>query len=110
MKRVLGALVSGFHGHLSALALLSDADRYQLVEACNQTERSYPLEQGYVRLFEASVAQYGERTAASCLDQQWSYNELNRQANRAGHGLIAAGVRIDQPVALLAERDLSLLG
>ncbi|WJM89444.1 non-ribosomal peptide synthase/polyketide synthase [Pseudomonas brenneri] len=110
MKRVLGALVSGFHGQFSALSLLSDADRYQLVEACNQTERSYPLDQGYVRLFEASVAQYGERTAASCLDRQWSYNELNRQANRAGHGLIAAGVQIDQPVALLAERDLSLLG
>jgi amino acid adenylation domain-containing protein/non-ribosomal peptide synthase protein (TIGR01720 family) len=110
MKRALDVLVSHFHGEFAALPLMSDAERERLVEACNQTERSYPLDQGYVRLFEASVKQYGERVAASCLDRQWTYNELNRQANRAGHGLISAGVQIDQPVALLAERDLPLLG
>jgi amino acid adenylation domain-containing protein/non-ribosomal peptide synthase protein (TIGR01720 family) len=110
MKVALDALVSGFHGEFSALQLMSEDDRYQLLEACNRTARSYPLEQGYVRLFEASVARHAERTAASCLGQSWSYAELNRLANRAGHALIAAGAQVDQPVALLAERDLPLLG
>ncbi|MBH3339923.1 non-ribosomal peptide synthase/polyketide synthase [Pseudomonas mendocina] len=110
MKVALDALVSGFHGEFTALQLMSEDDRYQLLEACNRTVRSYPLEQGYVRLFEASVARYAERTAASCLGQSWSYAELNRLANRAGHALIAAGAQVDQPVALLAERDLPLLG
>jgi non-ribosomal peptide synthetase component F len=52
------------------------------------------------------VAQHGQRIAASCLDQQWSYAELNQHSNRLGHALIAAGVGLDQPVALLAERGL----
>ena len=110
MKRALDVLVSHFHDEFATLPLISDQEREQLVDTCNRTERSYPLDQGYVRLFEASVQQYGERVAATCLDQQWTYNQLNRQANRAGHALIAAGVCIDQPVALLAERDLPLLG
>ncbi|AVO54972.1 non-ribosomal peptide synthase/polyketide synthase [Ectopseudomonas mendocina] len=110
MKVALDALVSGFHDEFTALRLLSEDDRQQLLEACNQTACDYPLEQGYVRLFEASVARHAERIAASCLDRRWSYGELNQLANRAGHALIAAGVQIDQPVALLAERDLPLLG
>ncbi|SDI16727.1 non-ribosomal peptide synthase domain TIGR01720/amino acid adenylation domain-containing protein [Pseudomonas flavescens] len=110
MNVALDALVSGFHGEFTALQLMSEDDRQQLLEACNRTARSYPLEQGYVRLFEASVARHAERTAASCLGQSWSYAELNRLANRAGHALIAAGAQVDQPVALLAERDLPLLG
>ena len=110
MKVALDALVSGFNGEFTALQLMSEDDRYQLLEACNRTVRSYPLEQGYVRLFEASVARHAERTAASCLGQSWSYAELNRLANRAGHALVAAGAQVDQPVALLAERDLPLLG
>jgi non-ribosomal peptide synthetase component F len=36
--------------------------------------------------------------------------ELNQRSNRLGHALIAAGVGLDQPVALLAERNLDLLG
>ncbi|MDP1007715.1 PIN domain-containing protein, partial [Klebsiella pneumoniae] len=38
-----------------------------------------------------------QRISASCLDQQWSYAELNRRSNRLGHALIKAGVGLDQP-------------
>ncbi|MCE6983405.1 hypothetical protein EI534_39875, partial [Pseudomonas frederiksbergensis] len=66
--------------------------------------------QSYAELFEARVAAHPQRIAARCLEQTLSYAELNRQANRLGHALVGAGVAVDQPVALLAERDLPLLG
>ncbi|UXJ55658.1 non-ribosomal peptide synthase/polyketide synthase [Pseudomonas citronellolis] len=109
-KRLLLALADGFHGDVAELPLLGAEERRFLLEDCNRSEHAYPLEQGYVRLFEARVAAHPQRIAASCLDQQWSYAELNRRANRLGHALLAAGVGFDQPVALLGERGLDLLG
>ena len=109
-KRLLLALVQGFHGDMAELPLIGEQEREFLVDGCNQSERSYPLERSYVELFEEQVAQHPQRIAASCLGQQWSYDELNRRSNGLGHALIAAGVGLDQPVALLAERSLDLLG
>ncbi|WP_312491881.1 non-ribosomal peptide synthetase [Pseudomonas cremoris] len=109
-KRLLLALVQGFHGDMADLPLIGEQERAFLLDGCNQSEHAYPLERSYIELFEAQVVAHPQRIAASCLDQQWSYAELNRLSNRLGHALIKAGVGLDQPVALLAERSLDLLG
>ncbi|VVN30180.1 Linear gramicidin synthase subunit D [Pseudomonas fluorescens] len=109
-KRLLLALVEGFHGDMADLPLLAAEEQDFLIHGCNQSEREYPLEQSYVALFEAQVGKHPQRIAASYLDQHHSYLELNQRSNRLGHALIAAGVGLDQPVALLAERNLDLLG
>ncbi|WP_314385526.1 non-ribosomal peptide synthetase [Pseudomonas brenneri] len=109
-KRLLLALVQGFHGDMADLPLIGEQERKFLVDGCNQSAHDYPLERSYVELFEEQVAQHPQRIAASCLDQQWTYAELNLHSNRLGHALVAAGVGPDQPVALLAERGLDLLG
>jgi amino acid adenylation domain-containing protein len=109
-KRLLLALMEGLHGEMSELPLLGEQEQDFLLEGCNQSEHDYPLEQSYVSLFEAQVAAHPQRIAASCLDHQDTYDSLNQRANRLGHALIAAGVQLDQPVALLAERGLDLLG
>ncbi|WP_433736335.1 non-ribosomal peptide synthetase [Pseudomonas putida] len=109
-KRLLLALVEGFHGDMADLPLLGAEEQDFLIHGCNQSQHDYPLDESYVALFEAQVAAHPQRVAASCLDQQHSYDALNRCSNRLGHALIAAGVGFDQPVALLAERSLDLLG
>ncbi|WP_315337930.1 non-ribosomal peptide synthetase [Pseudomonas grimontii] len=109
-KRLLLALVQGFHGDMADLPLMGEQERAFLLDGCNQSEHAYPLERSYIELFEAQVSAHPQRIAASCLDQQWTYDELNRRSNGLGHALIAAGVGLDQPVALLAERSLDLLG
>jgi len=109
-KRLLLALVEGFHGDMADLPLLGAKEQDFLIHGCNQSEHEYPLDHSYVALFEAQVAQHPQRIVASYLGQQYSYVELNQRSNRLGHALIAAGVRLDQPVALLGERNLDLLG
>ncbi|WP_223530286.1 non-ribosomal peptide synthetase [Pseudomonas sp. GL-R-19] len=109
-KRLLLTLVNGFHGDMADLPLLGAEEQDFLIHGCNQSEQDYPLEQSYVALFEAQVARHPQRVAVSCLDRQYSYLELNQCSNRLGHALIAAGVGRDQPVALLTERSLELLG
>ncbi len=109
-QRLLLALADGFEQDFAALALVADDERRFLIEDCNRSAREYPLQQGYVPLFEANVAAHPQRIAAACMGEQWRYAELDRRANRLGHALLAAGVQPDQPVALLAERSLPLLG
>ena len=109
-KRLLLALMHGFHGDMAELPLMGEQERAFLLHGCNQSAHAYPLERSYVELFEAQVSAHPQRIAASCLDRQWTYDELNRRSNGLGHALIAAGVGLDQPVALLAERSLDLLG
>ena len=109
-KRLLLALVQGFHGDMADLPLIGEREREFLVEGCNQSAHAYPLDRSYIELFEAQVSEHPQRIAASYLEQQWTYDELNRRSNGLGHALIAAGVGLDQPVALLAERNLDLLG
>ncbi|MDU9393633.1 non-ribosomal peptide synthase/polyketide synthase [Pseudomonas sp. zfem002] len=109
-KRLLLALVQGFHGDMAELPLLGADERAFLSEGCNQSARAYPLERGYVALFEEQVAAHPQRIAVTCLAREHSYEELNSAANRLGHALIAAGVAFDQPIALLAERGPDLLG
>ncbi|MGY1918965.1 non-ribosomal peptide synthetase [Pseudomonas tolaasii] len=109
-KRLLLALVQGFHGDMADLPLIGEQEREFLVEGCNSSAHDYPLERSYIELFEEQVAAHPQRIAASCLDRQWSYAELNLRSNRLGNALVQAGVGLDQPVALLAERSLDLLG
>ncbi|AKJ99447.1 peptide synthase [Pseudomonas chlororaphis] len=109
-KRLLLALMDGFHGDMAELPLIGAQERDLLVHGCNRSERAYPLEHSYVELFEAQVATHPQRIAVSCLDVTHTYAQLNARSNRLGHALVAAGVGFDQPVALLAERDADLLG
>ncbi|QVM93074.1 non-ribosomal peptide synthetase [Pseudomonas entomophila] len=109
-KRLLLALVEGFEGEVGELPLLGADEQRFLLDDCNRTEHAYELEQSYIELFEARVAAHPQRTVARCLDAAFDYAGLNLAANRLGHALVAAGVAVDQPVALLAERGLALLG
>ncbi|MDR6358169.1 non-ribosomal peptide synthase protein (TIGR01720 family) [Pseudomonas psychrotolerans] len=109
-RRLLLAVAAGIEGRFAELALEDPTERQFLLETCNASARDYPLEQSYVQLFEARVAAHPQRIAAQCGPRSLSYAELNAQANRLGHRLRAVGVGFDDPVALLAERDLPLLG
>ncbi|NNA07928.1 non-ribosomal peptide synthase/polyketide synthase [Pseudomonas lundensis] len=109
-KRLLLAIGEHADGPFAELPVVDAAEREHLLQAGNHTDRDYPLADGYVRLFEAQHDAHPEQVVATCLDQRWTYRELETRANRLGHALRAAGVGVDQPVALLAERSLALLG
>ncbi|ACE85089.1 non-ribosomal peptide synthetase [Cellvibrio japonicus] len=108
-QRLLLALVQGFDGMLGDIPLVGSSEQDFLIHECNNSERNYPLE-SYVRLFEQQVSIHAESIVASCRGEQWQYRELNQYANRLGHRLLALGNLADKPVALLAERNLKLLG
>ncbi|MGY1643833.1 amino acid adenylation domain-containing protein [Geodermatophilus sp. SYSU D00703] len=57
-------------------------------------------------LFEERVAAHPGAVAVVCGDREWTYRELNARANRLGRALLARGLRPEEVVAVVLERDL----
>ena len=59
--------------------------------------------------FENQAAEHAMSTAVVCSGQSLTYQELNEQANRLAHHLIAFGVRSGDIVGLALPRDINLV-
>ena len=108
-RRLLLALAEGFHGRFDELALVG-APELAKVHEQPAALAEYPLDAGYVKLFEAQLAAHPEQVVARCEAQAWTYRELDVQASQVAQALMHAGAKPDQPVAMLCERNLELLG
>ncbi len=111
------ARIAGYHA--TALALIAadpDADhsRQSLLSAaelrCQLEELAGPRRERPDRrvheLFEQRVRAQPDAVAACRGGQRWTYRQLNDRANRLAHALLARGVRREEPVAVVTERNL----
>ncbi|MEM7356403.1 MAG: amino acid adenylation domain-containing protein, partial [Acidobacteriota bacterium] len=109
---LLGEALAHPERRLDTLPLGSAAQHHQLlVEWTGQ--RSLPGHEPEMppihRLFEDQVARTPQRPALRHEGQEWSYAELDREANRLAHYLIALGVGPETPVAICLGRCADLI-
>ncbi|MBJ9974988.1 amino acid adenylation domain-containing protein [Pseudomonas sp. S75] len=107
--QLLQAMAAGDGAVLSKVVLPDIRERQRLLIEFNDTAADYDLEQTVHGLFEAQAARTPERIAVRAEGQALSYRELNAQANRLAHHLIALGVGPDARVAICVERGLSMV-
>jgi amino acid adenylation domain-containing protein len=114
------ARIAGYH--LTALALIAadpDAEhgRQSLLSAeelhfqldgLAGPRRELP-DHRFHELFEQRVRAHPDTIAAMHRDQQWTYRDLNVHANRLGRALLARGLRREDAVAVVTERNLNWL-
>jgi amino acid adenylation domain-containing protein len=91
---------------VARLPLLSHHEQHQLLHGFNDTAVALPAEHCIHTLFEAQVERMPEATALEFEDTALSYAELNAQANRLAHHLIALGVQPDTRVAIALPRGI----
>src|SRR5262249_9278197 len=77
---------------ISALPLLPDSERKQLLEGWNDTAADYSRGQCVHQLIEAQVRLTPDAVAVQCGEQTLSYRELNARANQLAHYLQSRGV------------------
>ncbi|MGK5628103.1 amino acid adenylation domain-containing protein [Streptomyces sp. URMC 123] len=114
------ARVAGYH--LAALAALTtdpgaphhersllsaDELTFQLHDLAGP-ERELP-DRRFHELFEERVRLHPDAVAAECGGERWTYDELNRRANRIARALRGRGLRDEDVVAVAAERGLPWL-
>ncbi|XP_055302590.1 uncharacterized protein LOC129568563 [Sitodiplosis mosellana] len=80
-----------------------------LLNTWNNTSETYPLARCLHQLFEAQVERDGQSIAVEYEGETLSYTELNSQANRLAHFLIAQGIKPDDRIALCVQRSTKLL-
>ncbi|HJT56496.1 MAG TPA: amino acid adenylation domain-containing protein [Ktedonobacteraceae bacterium] len=109
LQRLLAEIVADPDRQITALSLLDEYEREQVLVTWNATRHPYPQDQCFQQLFEAQVAHTPEALAVTCMGDQLTYRELNRHANRHARRLQSLGVGPETLVALLDERGINLL-
>ena len=87
--------------------LSAEESRFQLDEL-RGPDRPVP-DRRFHELFEDQVRLRPEAVAAEHAGTTWTYDQLNRRANRLAHALVRHGVRAESPVAVVAGRGLDWL-
>lgn len=94
---------------LARLPLLTKAEQDQILVEWNDTQKECLHDQGIHELFEAQAQQMQDAVALVFEDEQLTYGELNRRANRLAHHLHRLGVGPEVPVGICAERSLEMI-
>jgi amino acid adenylation domain-containing protein len=96
---------------VSALPLLTQAERHQLLVEWNNTQVDYRLDQCMHQLFEEQVRKTPDALAVVYEDEQLTYQELNARANKIAHHLRTLGVVGEVLVGICLERSpLMIIG
>jgi len=106
---ILEGMVSNAESTISELALLTDAERKQLVNEWNTTEREYPDQDCLQELIQKQARQFPEKTAVACGESTLTYAELDLRANRFANVLRSRGVQRGQRVGICVERSTNML-
>jgi len=94
---------------LSAIPMLSQAERNRLVSEWNRTGSDYPRESCLHQLIEEQVERTPEAIALVSGEHRVTYAELDRRANRLAHHLQSLGVGPEVLVGVCLERTPEML-
>ncbi len=106
---LLEGIVADPDCQVSALPLLSEAERRQVLVEWNATTRDYPDQHCFHHLFERQVELQPDALALLYEGQRLTYHELNQQANRLAHYLQARGVGPEALVGICVERSPAMI-
>jgi amino acid adenylation domain-containing protein len=108
-ESVLRAVAESTEQRIGEISLLKDAERQQVLEGWNWTERKYDRTRTVVELFEEQVALHPEALAVVYEEEEITYRELNRRANQVAHYLQQQGVGPEVLVGICLERSAEMV-
>ncbi|PWB82961.1 MAG: non-ribosomal peptide synthetase, partial [Methylocystaceae bacterium] len=94
---------------ISALDILPEAERRQIVVEDNETGTEFSRYACLHEMFEAQAAKTPDAIALTFADDRLTYRELNARANRLAHRLVELGVGPETVVGVCGERSLELV-
>lgn len=107
-QNLLAGIVANPDTRITDLALLSAAERHQLIVEWNQTQVNYPNKL-FHQLFTAQATKTPDAVAVVCGNEQITYQELERRANQLAHYLQQLGVAPEILVGICIERSIEMV-
>jgi amino acid adenylation domain-containing protein len=106
---MLKAIVADSSQALVGIDLVPPEEKTLLLDTWNATDADYAGHVCVQQLFEEQAHMTPEARAVVCEGQFINYKDLNVEANRLAHHLIAQGVRPDDRVAICVERSVAMV-
>jgi amino acid adenylation domain-containing protein len=108
-KTLLAAVTANPDQPLTALPLLTDAERHTMLVAWNNTTAPFPNDLCFHQLFEAHAHLQPDATALTFENESLTYSQLNERANQLAHHLLSLGLQPDTLVAIAADRSFDMI-
>ena len=108
-ERLLAGILARPDQPISELPLLSEAERHQLLIEWNDTAKNYSKEDCVHEMFEEQVARTPDRVAVVYGDEQLTYDQLNKCANRLANYLLLQGLLPEDKVAICVDRSIDMV-
>jgi amino acid adenylation domain-containing protein len=106
---VLDGMAAKPDSQVGNLPMLTATERTQLLDKWNDTSVPFAENTCIHQFFEEQVARTPEAVAVVFCDQQWTYRELNTQAEALAASLRSSGVAPGSFVAICLNRSLELM-
>jgi amino acid adenylation domain-containing protein/thioester reductase-like protein len=108
LRRVLEEMVADDARPVERLALMSGGERVRVLEEWNHTDAD-PAGPCVHERFEMQAARTPDAPAVLCEEEQLTYAELDRRANRLAHHLVRRGVGPDVRVGVCVEPGVEMM-
>ena len=109
LQNLLKAIAGDKDGRISALPILTEQEKHQLLVGWNDTEAEYPRDKCVHELFENQAEKTPDAVAVIFENQQLTYRELNQRANHLAHYLKRRGVGPEVLLGICVERSLEMV-
>ena len=109
LESLLRQIVLHLDSPVSGLELLTAAERAQLLVEWNGTRTEFPSAACVHHLIEAQAERRPDAVALIFQERRLTYRDLNRQANRLAHRLMAMGVGLETIVGICLERSAEMV-
>ncbi|HEY6390928.1 MAG TPA: amino acid adenylation domain-containing protein, partial [Bryobacteraceae bacterium] len=108
LQQLLVELAANPDAPIRDLTAVTAPERHFALWECNDTRRAYP-QIGIAEAFERQARETPTAVALIQGDRTFTYDQLNRRANRFARMLRSRGVNAETPVALYAGRSLEMV-
>ncbi|NOQ24952.1 MAG: amino acid adenylation domain-containing protein, partial [Bacteroidales bacterium] len=108
-ENVINHIVSDSEVKISAIDILTEEEKHQLLYEFNKTETDYPKEKTIHQLFEEQVKQFPDKLALEYKNKTFTYQELNEESNKVANCLRKRNVFNEQLIGLMVNRSPEMI-
>jgi amino acid adenylation domain-containing protein len=108
-QRLLRSVVAGQDQPIGELAMITEAERQELLFTFNDTATDYPSNKTIIDLFYQQAAKRPDSIALVFDNEELSYRQLDERSNQIAQLLRSRGVHEDSLVAICMERSLEMI-
>ncbi len=108
-KNTLASVLDGPERRISEIEVITREEKRQILFDFNHEKPAYPTDKTLQQLFEEQVGQTPGHTAVVYRDGHYSYEEIDKRADRLARFLREKGIGVDTIVALMVERSPEMI-